>query len=66
MIKNMYDNIPYHIAIAHITISTLPTSVRSVYLILTSRLNHVSNLKSVLNSKLFHYFKFKRIYFFLK
>ena len=64
IIKKMYDDIPYQFVIGHITISTPSTSVRSLYLILISRLNHVSNIKSVLNSKLFHYIK--SIYFFLK
>ena len=62
----MYDNAPYQFVTGHITISTLSTSVRSIYLILISKLNHVSNLKSVLNSKLFHYFNLKAFIFFLK
>ena len=59
----MYDDIPYQFVIGRITISTLSTSVRSVYLILISRLNHVSNIKSVLNSKLFHYINLRAFIF---
>lgn len=66
IIKKMYDNIPYQFVIGHITISTLSTSVRSVCVILISKLNHVSNLKSVLNSKSLHYLNLKAFIFFLK